>query len=189
MLRLKASKASINKAIETIRSGGVVIFPTDTVYGIGAAVNAKQAVARIYKIKKRPEDKRLAVLISDTKQLKGLVEAVPAAAKILIKKHWPGALTLVFKRKNSLEKIGIRMPDHKAALAMIRACGPLAATSANLAGEKDPVSADEVKIEADLLLDGGACPIKEASTVVDVTGAKPVILRAGSVKPALQRHP
>lgn len=181
MERLKISKESIRKAIKTINSGGVVIFPTETVYGIGCSIDSKEGVKRIYKIKGRDKKKPLQVLISDLKQLTNLVSRIETPTQQLIDKHWPGPLTIIFKNKADNGTIGIRMPDHKIALKLIEACGPLYATSANKSGEKPPISADEVKIEADLLLDSGKCKIKEASAIIDVTVNPPVMLRAGKI--------
>lgn len=180
MENLKLGKDSLKKAKNILLSGGVIIFPTDTVYGIAASIRSKKGLKRIFNIKKRPKNKPLPVLISNRKQLKDLVYDIPKETEKLIAKHWPGALTLIFKAKSG-GTIGIRMPNHKELLSLIDECGPLAATSANISGKTAPVTADEVKIKADLLLDGGKCKAKEASTVIDVSENTLKILRKGPI--------
>ena len=164
-----------------LNSGGVIIFPTETVYGIGALLTKEEAVKRIYEIKKRSPDKPLQVLIADPKQAEALAQEISKKAQELMGKYWPGPLTLIFKAASG-NSVGIRMPKHDWLLKLIKKTGPLAASSANLSGEPDPVSAGEVKIEADLLVDGGKCQLGEASTVVDVSVDPPLILREGKIK-------
>lgn len=164
-----------------LKTGGVIIFPTETVYGIGALASDEKAIKRIYKIKKRSSDKPLQVLIADPRQVETLALDISAKARELMKKYWPGPLTLVFKAASG-NSVGIRMPKHDWLLKLIKETGPLAASSANLSGEPEPVSAQEVKIEADLLIDGGKCKLGEASTVVDVSTDPPLILREGKIK-------
>ena len=181
MEHLRISTESLQQAKDIINSGGVIIFPTETVYGIGTSVNSEGGVKRIYDLKIRPNEKQLQVLISNIEQLNGLVDSIPNNAKPLIEKYWPGPLTIVFKKKGS-GTVGIRMPNHQVPLEIIRDCGPIFATSANISGKNPPISADDVDIDADLLLDDGPCLIKEASTVVDATGENLKILRQGSIK-------
>lgn len=181
MERLKATQASIKKAIEIINSGGVIIFPTETVYGIGCSIKSKDGIKRIYKIKGRDKKKPLQVLISDIKQLDGLVSRISTQAHTLIDKYWPGPLTIIFKNKSGNGTIGVRMPDHKVALKLIGACGPLYATSANTSGDSPPVCAKDVTVEADLLLDGGDCTIKESSTVIDASTDHLKVIRKGRI--------
>ena len=179
---------NIKEAVNILRFGGVIIFPTETVYGIGCAYDNKAGIERIYKIKNRPKDKPLQILIYDKAQLDALVSEVPEKAKELIDKYRPGPLTLILKAKGwrmeaGGETVGIRMPDHPISLEIIKELGkPLAATSANLPGDADPASADEVKIKADLLIDGGKIKDSAASTVVDLTSPAPNILREGKIK-------
>jgi L-threonylcarbamoyladenylate synthase len=181
MERLTQSEECLKKAIQTLRSGGVIIFPTETVYGIGALATNEKAIQRIYEIKKRSSDKPLQVLIADSKQVETLASGISNKARELMKKYWPGPLTLVFKAVSG-GSVGIRMPKHDWLLKLIKETGPLAASSANLSGEPDPTSAQEVKIEADLLIDGGKCKLGEASSVVDVSTDPPLILREGKLK-------
>ncbi|MFA4905521.1 MAG: L-threonylcarbamoyladenylate synthase [Candidatus Margulisiibacteriota bacterium] len=181
MEQLKQNNESLKKAHEVLMSGGIVIFPTETVYGIGTLASNEKGVKRIYEIKKRSSDKPLQVLIADLKQIESLALEITPKARELMKKHWPGPLTLVFKAKSG-GSVGIRMPKHDWLLKLIKETGPLAATSANLSGETEPISAQEVKIEADLLIDGGKCKLGEASTVIDVSVDPPLILREGRIK-------
>ena len=181
MEHLHPSDDSLKRAAQTLKSGGVVIFPTETVYGVGARASDEKAIKRIYDIKKRSLDKPLQILIADLEQAESLALDISLKARELMKKHWPGPLTLVFKSASG-GSVGIRMPKHDWLLKLIKKTGPLAATSANLSGEPEPVSAQEVKIEADLLIDGGKCKLGEASTVVDVSVDPPLILREGRLK-------
>ena len=162
-------------------SGGVIIFPTETVYGIGTLASNGKGIKRIYEIKKRSPDKPLQILIADLKQAESLALDISPKARELMKKHWPGPLTLVFKARSG-GTVGIRMPKHDWLMKLIKETGPLAATSANLSGESEPVSVQEVKIEADLLVDGGKCKLGESSTVLDVSVDPPLILREGKLK-------
>jgi len=179
--RLKLNEESLKRAAEVLNSGGVVIFPTETVYGIGALITKEEAVKRIYEIKKRPPDKPLQVLIADPKQAEFMAQEISKKARELMESFWPGPLTLIFKAASG-KSVGIRMPKHDWLLKLIKKTGPLAASSANLSGEIDPVSAGEVKIEADLMIDGGKCKLGEASTVIDVSVDPPLILREGQIK-------
>jgi L-threonylcarbamoyladenylate synthase len=179
--RLKLNEESLKRAAEVLNAGGVIIFPTETVYGIGALAKNDQAIKRIYKIKKRSLDKPLQTLIADPKQAEDIAQGISGKARELMKKYWPGPLTLVFKAVAG-DSIGIRMPKQDWLLKLIKKTGPLAASSANLSGKADPVSAGEVKIEADLLIDGGKCQLGEASTVVDVSVDPPLTLREGKIK-------
>lgn len=191
MERLKFNRDSLKKTAETLKAGGVIIFPTETVYGIGCLAANQEAVKRVFKIKQRPLDKPLQILIADLKQAEQLAQELKGKALELARKYWPGPLTLVIKKKSSVsdlitarkDSVGLRMPKSDKLLELIKAVGPLAASSANLSGEPDPTSAQEVKIEADLLLDGGKCKLSQASTVVDVSVDPPLILREGVIHP------
>lgn len=190
----KGKKKEIIRAAEIIRQGGLVAFPTETVYGLGADVFNDVALARIFAVKRRPADNPLIVHIADLSRLADLAHEPPPEAIKLARKFWPGPLTLVLKKKKGisplvsagLPTVAIRMPDHPAALDLIRECGtPLVAPSANLSGSPSPTEAAHVmddfagKIEA--ILEGGRCPIGIESTVLDMTGEKPVLLRPGGL--------
>ncbi|MFC1495905.1 L-threonylcarbamoyladenylate synthase [Candidatus Margulisiibacteriota bacterium] len=177
-------ESQLKESVRILKTGGVIIFPTDTVYGIGCAYDNKAGIERIYEIKKRPKYKPLQILISDIKQLDALAAEIPAAAQELMEKYWPGALTLILKTKGQrLNTIGIRMPNHPIPLQIIKELGkPLAATSANLSGEPDPSSPAEITIKADYLIDAGKIENPQASSVIDVTCNPPKILRKGRIK-------
>jgi L-threonylcarbamoyladenylate synthase len=184
----------ILKAVRVLKSGGTVIFPTETVYGLACSPFSKKAVKKIFRLKGRSEHKPLSVLISDLKELRPLVKRLSRKAAALAKRSWPGPLTLIFYKSNKIpnlvtagnKTIGIRMPDHKVALALLKKCGmPLVATSANRSGHRPATTAAAAARQikgADLILNGGKALIGRASTIVDVTGARPKILRLGSLK-------
>ncbi|WP_207707626.1 L-threonylcarbamoyladenylate synthase, partial [Desulfofundulus thermobenzoicus] len=177
-----------------LRRGGLVAFPTETVYGLGAdALNAR-AVARIFEAKGRPQDNPLIVHVAAREMVDPLVARVPAHARQLMDAFWPGPLTLVLPAAAAvprevtagLDTVGIRMPDHPVALALIRSAGvPVAAPSANLSGRPSPTSAEHVLADlggrVEVVLDGGPAGIGVESTVLDITGDVPVILRPGGV--------
>ena len=183
----------IDKGIQILKRGGVIAFPTDTVYGLGAdAFNAK-AVERIYEMKKRPTDLPLPLLIGDVEQL-AVLAAKPLLEIVLFlaKRFWPGGLTLIVPKAADLPgylgntNIAVRVPDHPICLALIQAINnPLIGTSANISGKPSVVTAGEVRQqlgnEVDLIIDGGRCPGGGESTVVDVTGGGAVILRHGII--------
>jgi L-threonylcarbamoyladenylate synthase len=184
---------SIDKAAEMLISGGIVAFPTDTVYGIAAMPFNKKAVSKLYKIKGRSDKKPMALLVSSKNQVKRFAGSIPAKAAQLINKHWPGPLTLIFKKRSSvpdsltsgLKTIGIRMPKNNIALKLIkRSGGALAVTSANRSGNKPAVSSGQIKglKGIDLILDGGKCKIGIPSSVIAIIGGKPRVLRKGSGK-------
>ena len=183
----------IKSAVAILRSGGIVAFPTDTVYGIAAMPLNKKAVRKLYNIKKREKNKPVALLISSKKMAVKFAAEIPPKARKLIARHWPGPLTLIFKKKRSvpdfltagLPSIGIRMPENKIALSLIRkAGGALAVTSANISGKKPAVSANQIeKLKGiDLIIDGGKCKIGVPSSVIAVTSGKLKVLRKGSIK-------
>ncbi len=180
----------ISKTI--LLSGGLVAFPTDTVYGLGCLVQNSKAIDRLYEVKKRSQSKAIAVLISDLADLQQLTVSVPPLAASLAQRFWPGALTLIFPIHPDLPQnlspfptIGIRMPDHPFAKDLLRLMGPLATTSANISGGENPTTAEEVISQLygkiDLILDGGKTPGGIPSTVVDCTTFEPRILRVGAL--------
>ena len=188
----------IKAAGEVLKQGGIVAFPTDTVYGLGAVFDDEKAVRKIFAAKGREEKKPLSILVADSAQVELLSEIksgeMAQKAERLMKKFWPGALTLIFQKKPGIpdavtaggETIGIRMPDMELTRELIRAAGkPLAAPSANTSGKRSSVSAREVLEDLDgkidMVIDGGTCPVGVASTVVDMTGETPVILREGVI--------
>ncbi|MDD5382373.1 MAG: L-threonylcarbamoyladenylate synthase [Candidatus Margulisbacteria bacterium] len=169
---------TIKVAAKILRSGGVIAFPTETVYGIGALLSKPSAIRRIFKIKKRPRSKPLQVLIANMKQALELGKLNAKALK-LAKKNWPGPLTLVVYKAGKVpklvtggtNKVGLRLPAHRTILALIRKVGPLAATSANKAGEPSALTAKEVKHRLpglDYIL-AGRVKLGKASAVIDAT--------------------
>lgn len=179
----KKSQTKIKLATQILRAGGLVAFPTDTVYGLGADASNPAAMAKIFALKNRPLDRPLAVLISDIKQLKKLVSEISPTALLLAKHFWPGALTLILP---SMEKsIGVRMPNHSVALALLKEFGgAIATTSVNFSGQQSLLQTEQVQTEfgnaIDLILEGD-CAIGIESTVIDLTLSQPKILRAGAI--------
>ncbi|MGD2027392.1 MAG: L-threonylcarbamoyladenylate synthase [Anaerolineales bacterium] len=180
------------KAHALLRTEGTVAFPTDTVYGLGADAFSTPAILKLFEIKQRSYNQAIAVLLGDPDQLGMVTENPNRAAMELAEQHWPGALTLVVPRHPNMPEIlspeptlGVRIPDHPAALALLRLAGPLAVTSANLSGQPNTTTAQEVLAQLDgkidLLLDGGKIPGGTPSTVVDMTGERPVVLRQGPI--------
>ncbi|HHX87684.1 MAG TPA: threonylcarbamoyl-AMP synthase [Firmicutes bacterium] len=193
-LLFKGGQKSAFKAAAILSRGGLVAFPTETVYGLGATIDQIPTINRIFAVKGRPADNPLIVHISDREQLDRVVSYIPPAAECLMDRFWPGPLTLVLHRSPlipseisaGLPTVAVRMPAHPLALALIRATGvPVVAPSANLSGRPSPTTASHVledlacKIEA--VLDGGSCRIGVESTVLDLTADRPVILRPGGV--------
>lgn len=182
---LRPDAAKIKEAASVLRNGGLVGFPTETVYGLGANLLDARAIRRLYKIKDRPLNKPLTVHIASPADAKKMAGRIPLKAARLMKKYWPGPLTLVLKDKRG-RKTGFRMPDNRIALKLIRAAGvPVVAPSANISGNRPPVSAKEVLRDLDgkidVVIDGGRTKIGKESTVVDMSGRKPVVLREGAI--------
>ncbi|MGD0352082.1 MAG: L-threonylcarbamoyladenylate synthase [Dehalococcoidia bacterium] len=188
------AKLQVDRAIEILKGGGIVVFPTDTVYGLGGDVFNIAAIERIYRVKQRSRNLPLPVLLADSTQLADVVASVPEIARYLMRRFWPGGLTLVLPKKDTLpdiitagsNKIAVRIPDHVVPLTLIRGLGvPIIGTSANISDKPSPVTAEEVEqqigSQVDLIIDMGRCPGGLESTVVDVTGEIPVILRRGVI--------
>jgi len=183
----------VEKGVKILKAGGIVAFPTDTVYGLGADAFNSKAVERIYEIKKRPRHLPLPLLIGDMSQISIVAAPVPELALFLARRFWPGGLTLILPKTASLptyltdqSTIAVRIPDHPIPLALIQGLGkPIIGTSANISGKSSALTAGEVKQQlgngVDLIIDGGRCPAGGESTVVDVTGGEVVILRQGII--------
>lgn len=183
---------SVAIALSVLKNNGVVAFPTDTVYGVAASAFNAQAIELLFTAKGRDFNKSIAVLIGDIAQLPQLTDSFTPSARKLAERFWPGALTLVVPRHPILPNIlsptptiGVRMPDHAFARAILNAAGPLATTSANLSGGPNPKTAQDVLQQLDgridLVLDGGSCPGGVPSTVVDCTLVEPQVLRQGAI--------
>jgi len=182
----------MKQAIEILQMGGLVAFPTDTVYGLGALAFNGQAVESIFVAKDRPVEKAIPVLIADANDLGKVCAVVPETALKLGTHFWPGALTVVVPKHpdlppaiSSSPTVGVRIPDHPVARNLLRIAGPMAVTSANLSGKSNPCSAQEVQDQLGgriaLIIDGGRTPGGVPSTVVDCTGLEAQLLRAGPI--------
>lgn len=198
-ITVKVEKENIDEkdlvyAGDIIKSGGVVAFPTETVYGLGANGLDARAVEKIFKAKGRPADNPLILHVYSLRQVEDLVEDISDVATACMNRFWPGPLTILFKRSKlvpdivtaGLETVAIRMPDNQIALQLIkRANTPIAAPSANLSGRPSPTSFGHVKEDMmgkiDMIIDGGATGIGLESTVLDLSGDNPMILRPGGV--------
>jgi L-threonylcarbamoyladenylate synthase len=187
----------IEKGISILKQGGIVAFPTDTVYGLGACADLPQAVERVYEVKERPQNIPLPLLLADVSQITEVAEPVTPIARLLINSFLPGALTIVLPKSNSVSDIitagsttiAIRIPAHPVPIALIEGLGtPIVGTSANLSGRPSPLTAAEVYSQLgdkiDLIIDGGCCPGGKESTIVDVTSETPVVLREGAISRA-----
>ncbi len=178
-------------AVEVVRAGGIVGLPTDTVYGVGVDPTNEEAVAALFELKGRPQGKPIGILVASMEQA-SMVGDMSGAAGELARMHWPGALTMVVPSRVVLSDwvgdrqsrtVGLRMPDHPIALALLEAAGPMSVTSANRSGEPDTldhVAAREVLGDSVFYVEGSS-PGGRPSTVVDLTGAEPVVLREGPV--------
>jgi L-threonylcarbamoyladenylate synthase len=175
----------LNAAVLALARGGVIAFPTDTVYGLAASVRRPEAVRRIYRIKGRPQDRRLILMAATAAELAGHVVIGHQAGQFM-DRWWPGPLTLVVPGRKSEDTVGVRIPDHPLALELLRAAGPLWTTSANRSGEPEALTAEEAAALPDLagVLDGGRAPGGRPSTVLDLTGPEPVVLREGAIPAA-----
>lgn len=184
------------EAARTLEAGGIVAFPTDTVYGIAVALDTPGGIERLFAAKRRPPDKAIALLLADAEQATEIGELNgPAAA--LARGFWPGGLTLVVPRRadvtlpaalgglGAIATVGLRVPGHDAPRALARAVGPLPTTSANRSGEPEARDADELEVllgsSLDMILDGGTASGGVASTVVDATSELVRILRKGAI--------
>src|SRR5258706_3589300 len=182
----------IQSALEVLQDGGLVAFPTDTVYGLGALAFNNHAIESIYTAKDRPIEKAIPVLIGNVDTLDVVAQDIPKMARLFASQFGPGPLTCVVPKKGTLppaisaiSSVAVRIPDHKDALALLRAAGPMAVTSANISGTPSPCTAQQVFEQLNgripLILDGGKTPGGIASTIVDCTENKPKILREGPI--------
>jgi L-threonylcarbamoyladenylate synthase len=184
----------IKQAINILKNGGVVAYPTDTVYGLGACMTDINAVDRIFQVKGRPKGMALPVLLADKKQIAEIVTAVTPSAKRLADEFFPGALTIILPKSANVpgiitgggRTIAFRIPNHPVPLALVNGLGkPIVGTSANLSGQPSALTAAEVRTQIgdkiDMVIDGGKCPGGIESTIVDLSGEKPVIRRQGAI--------
>ena len=184
----------VERGISILKQGGLVAFPTDTVYGLGACANLGPAVEQVYAVKQRPRNMALPLLLAHTSQISEVAHPVPEIAWLLASNFLPGALTLVLHKSSSVTdiitagaiKVAVRVPAHPVPVALIEGVGvPIVGTSANLSGQPSLLTADEVRTQfgdkVDLIIDGGRCPGGRESTIVDVTGDRPTVLREGAI--------
>ena len=185
---------AIEVAVGFLRGGGVVACPTDTLYGLGADVFCNEAVERVYAIKGRSREAPLPLLIGSVEDLEQVAMSVPDLAWRLIKRFWPGPLTLVLIKSPEVpylvtagrESVAVRMPDHDVPLSLVRGLGrPITGTSANPTGGPDPITANDVRRmlgeKVDYILDGGPATAGSPSTIVDLTGIRPRVVREGPI--------
>ncbi len=191
--KMHVSQERIEDAARILRQGGIVVFPTDTVYGLGADAFQPAAVDRIYEVKKRATNLEFPLLIANLSQLAVIAGSVSGIERFLARRFWPGGLTLVLPKAPSLAahlsrgpNIAVRIPDDPVCLALIRCLGnPVIGTSANISGKPAALTADEARKQlgdtVDLIIDGGSCAGGRESTIVMVSGEYPVILRQGVI--------
>ncbi|MBE0699800.1 MAG: threonylcarbamoyl-AMP synthase [Anaerolineaceae bacterium] len=183
---------AVRITLEILSGGGLVAFPTDTIYGVAALVNSPTGIDRLYEAKARSANKAIAVLIGELEQLARLTPGLTLSAQRLARRFWPGALTLVVPKHpdlpanlSSLPTVGVRMPDHTFARSLMAISGPLATSSANISGETNTLTAQQVMDQLggriELILDGGTVPGGVPSTVVDCTQDPPRVLRQGAI--------
>ena len=182
----------IQIALKILQSGGIVAFPTDTVYGLGALAFNNNAIESIYKAKNRPVEKAIPILIGDLSDFEKVADDIPNMALRFASRFWPGPLTCIVPKKQTLPlavsatpTVAVRIPDHVDARALLRAADPMAVTSANISGGQNPSTAQEVYDQLNgripLILDGGTTQGGIPSTLVDCTGELPMILREGPI--------
>ena len=184
----------ITVAAGIIKAGGLVAFPTDTVYGLGVDPFNREAVERIYLVKQRPENLPLPVLLPDRNAVHGVASEVPQAALLLMERFWPGGLTVILHKSAGFpdyataksDTIAVRVPDHIVPVMLMKRAGvPVVGTSANLSNLPSALTAEEVEKQlggkVDLIIDGGKSPGGTESTLVDMTGPEPAILREGAI--------
>lgn len=195
-IKYTSLNADYNKIGKLLKEGNLIIYPTDTVYGVGGIIESDESIAKIYKAKERSFKSPLIVLVSDVSKIEKIAyieEKNREKIEKLIKEFWPGGLTIILNKKDNVpdimvsggKTVGVRMPNLDTALKIIEAAGGLLpTTSANISGETTPRSYDELSEEfkerVEILVDGGRCPIGNASTIIDMSD-KPKILRTGAI--------
>ena len=188
------AQVEVEQAVRALRNGGVVALPTDTLYGLGADVFSQSAVEAIFAIKERPSGLALPVLVDDWDQLEKVAGNIPNAARALAERFWPGPLTLVVKKAAQVSDrvtagaptVAVRMPDHPVPRTIARLLGgPITGTSANISGRPDPRDLDELRAQighkVDYVVTVGPPPVGAASTIVDITGETPALIRQGAI--------
>ncbi len=183
---------ALSQAVQCVQSGGLIVIPTDTVYGLGCSLFNTESISKLYDLKGRETAKAIAVMLAEPGQIEQVAQGFTEQALRLAENFWPGALTLVVNKHpsipsvlSSLPTVGLRIPDYPFIQELIRRTGPMAVTSANLAGQPSATNIPEVLEQLgdqlDLYIDGGSATGGVSSTVVDCTGEKPIILRQGPI--------
>jgi L-threonylcarbamoyladenylate synthase len=184
---------NIIHGVDILKKGGVISFPTDTVYGLGADIFNDKAVERIYKIKKRSRNLPFPLLLNNMSQLSMVTDKIPESIYLLATSFWPGGLTIVLSRAGTLPDylsdrptVAVRIPKHHIPLSLIQYLGnPIIGTSANISGMQNNLTADEVQRQLgnsiDYIIDGGSCPGGNESTILDLSGVSPAIIRQGII--------
>lgn len=187
-------EAILTEATRIVSGGGVIVYPTETLYGVGADARSASAIAKVIRAKKRRDNKPILTIIHSVEMLSQLVAEIPSSAEVLVKEFWPGPLTLVFKSRSEIPEeltqgsgtIGVRIPSSTFCLALLQRCNcPLTSTSANISGEPVHRTIEEIKHavnqEVDLYIDAGELPDSKPSTIVSVVGGKPKLIREGVI--------
>jgi L-threonylcarbamoyladenylate synthase len=197
IVRVAGDSPAPRRAVQALQEGQVIVYPTDTVYGLGCRMDDERAVRRVYRIKNRPLTDPLPLLLAEPEQVDECAREVPELARRLITRWWPGPLTVVLRRSprvplvvtGGTDTVALRVPNHPVPRALVRAVGvPLVGTSANSHGMPAPVTAQlavfDVGDQVDLVLDGGRTPLGRESTIVDLTGPLPRVIREGAIPAA-----
>jgi L-threonylcarbamoyladenylate synthase len=197
IVRVAGDSPAPRRAVQALQEGQVIVYPTDTVYGLGCRMDDERAVRRVYRIKNRPLTDPLPLLLAEPEQVDEFAREVPELARRLITRWWPGPLTVVLRRSprvplvvtGGTDTVALRVPNHPVPRALVRAVGvPLVGTSANSHGMPAPVTAQlavfDVGDQVDLVLDGGRTPLGRESTIVDLTGPLPRVIREGAIPAA-----
>jgi len=184
----------VERAVKILKNGGIVAFPTDTVYGLGANAFNEDAVLKVYIAKARPREFALTLLLADISQIKLVADDVPKIAWKLAERFMPGALTIVLRKSMAVsnmitgdgDTVAVRVPDHPVPVAIVKGLGaPITGTSANRSGCPSPVTAEDVykqlRNKVNMIIDGGKCPLGVSSTVVDLTVNPPKVIRYGTI--------
>jgi len=199
--KISSLNKQITEAVNILKKGGIVAYPTDTVYGLGASMASLKAIERIFEVKDRPKGMAMPLLAVNRAQIKKLVNNIPPSAWLLMYNFLPGALTIILHKSDIVpdvitggsKTIAVRIPDHPVPISLIKGLGqPIVGTSANLSGQPSALTAEEVRIQigdkVDLVIDGGSCPGGIESTVVDVSGRKPIVRRLGAISLEQLQH-
>ena len=190
--------SQVKQAIKILKSGGIVAFPTDTVYGLGADIYNVKAIERIFEVKRRSRNTALPVLLGEVEQISEVAVSMPEIADVYIKHFWPGGLTLVVPKAKPVppvitangDKVAVRLPDHYIPRTLVNGLGvPIIGTSANISSEPAPVTTEEVVQQlgdkVDFVIQAGRCVGGVGSTVVDICGERPIVIREGIIPAAM----